>query len=97
MSLRIATEKLQAMASSAYKGASREKLLVLTNLIQIKFEEGVLELQTNDGANTLILKSTETDGDNFLAVVEVEKFVKLLSKMTFRFYRADSSRKLTKN
>lgn len=78
----IKTTKLQEMVSRAEKGASNNKLYPITQMLAIKLEDNTLTLITTDNTNYLYVKEDKVDGPDFYAVVPVDKFSKLISRMT---------------
>lgn len=82
MKLTMSTIKLQEMVQKASKGASENKLLPITSLMEIELEDNVLTLTTTDTANTLTVLADKIEGTDFNAVVPVELFTKLIGKMS---------------
>jgi len=82
MKMTIDTQKLQTMVTKSAAGASQNKLLPITGLVDIQLAAGVLTLMTTDSANTLYVKSNDVVGDDFHAVVPIEIFAKLIAKTT---------------
>lgn len=82
MKFEIKTVNLQEMVSRAVKGSSNNKLIPLTSLMAINLEKGVLTLTTTDGTNYLYIRQDKVEGEDFYVVVGVEKFSKLISRMT---------------
>lgn len=80
--LTIKTSKLQEMVIRAEKGASNNKILPITQMLAIKLESNVLTLITTDATNYLYIREDKVDGADFYAVVPVDKFVRLISRMT---------------
>ena len=78
----IKTEKLKDLLAKAVKGASNNKLLPITGFVRIAINDGVIRLATTDMVSHLYLKDTVESGDTFKVVVGIEKFSKLISKMT---------------
>lgn len=78
----IPTAKFQDMVARASKGASENKLIALTSMICIELKENVLTLTTTDTANYLKVIVDKIEGEDFYAVVNVDLFSKLISKMT---------------
>lgn len=75
------TVKLQEMVNRAVRGAGMDKTDPITASMAIRLEAGQLTLITTDNSNTLYIKEKVT-GEDFYCVVEVEKFNKLVSKLT---------------
>ena len=65
MKTKVKTTILQEMVSKAVKGASCNRMIPITGLIEIKVEGGVLSLTTTDATNTLILSKKDIPGDDF--------------------------------
>ena len=82
MKLSINTVLLQEMVSRAMKGASQNKLIVLTGLMAIELKDKQLRLITTDGSNYLYIRQDKVEGDDFYVVVQVEQFSKLISRLT---------------
>lgn len=79
-SLTIKTGTLQNLMSKAVKGASNSKFNVLTSLMHVELENGVLSLTTTDSDNYLTLKQNDVTGDNLSFTVNVNTFSKLVFK-----------------
>lgn len=85
MRFSINTEKLQAMVTEVSHGVGNNKLLPITSMLGIKFNEGKLYLSSFDGANLLRIGSHlgVTDEENYGDVtVNADMFVKLVSKLS---------------
>lgn len=85
MKTRVKTTILQEMVSKAVKGASCNRMIPITGLIEIKVNDGVLSLTTTDAINTLILSKKDIPGDDFYAVVPIDIFSKLVAKTTAEY------------
>ena len=83
--MRIWTALLQEMVAKAVKGASLNRLLPLTSMIEIRNEDGLLTLTTTDMNNYLYIREEIEDKDNFLIVIGIEKFAKLVSRLNCEF------------
>jgi hypothetical protein len=70
------------MVARAAKGASENKLLPITSMMAIELKQNVLTLTTTDTANTLKIRADKIEGEDFYAVVPVDKFSKLIAKST---------------
>ena len=81
MKLTLKTLKLQEMVSKAIKGASNNKMIPITSLMAIQWQDGVLTLITTDAANTLKIID-KVEGEEFYVVVQTELFSKLVAKTT---------------
>ena len=84
MRLKINTGEFKDMVSKVIKGASSDKNAYITQLMSIELKDNVLTLTTTDTNNYLYIKKDKVayDGDGFYAVVPVDKFSKLISKLT---------------
>ena len=85
MKTKVKTTILQEMVSKAVKGASCNRMIPITGLIEIKVNDGVLSLTTTDATNTLILSKKDIPGDDFYAVVPIDIFSKLVAKTTAEY------------
>lgn len=83
--MRIRTALLQDMVAKAVKGASLNRLLPLTSMIEIHADEGKLTLTTTDMNNYLYIMESIEDKDFFEVVIGVEKFAKLISRLNCEF------------
>jgi len=82
MKLKLNTADFQNMVAKATKGSSGNTNLYITQLMAIELQNNTLVLTTTDGSNYLYIKREKVSGDDFYAVVPVEKFSKLISKLT---------------
>lgn len=82
MKLVVNAEILKDMVSRAVKGAGNNKLIPITSLMKIQQSENGFELVTTDATNYLYVKEDKIVGDDFYAVVPVDVFSKLISKVT---------------
>lgn len=82
MKLTINTTQLQGMLNKAIKGAGRNKLKRMTELVSIRLKDKKLTLSTTDEINYLSITADNIDGDDMYVAVEAELFVKLVSKLT---------------
>lgn len=84
MKIKVNTETFKSMVGKAVKCASNNKLIPLTELMEIKVNDGTLTLTTTDASNYLYIKQkgvTSEDG-NFIVSVNVDKFAKLVARTT---------------
>ena len=81
MKLKINTNVFQSMVAKAVKGSLNTNLYI-TQLMAISLKDNELVLTTTDGSNYLYVREQKVAGDDFYAVVPVEKFSKLISKLT---------------
>jgi DNA polymerase III sliding clamp (beta) subunit (PCNA family) len=82
MKLSIKADKLKEMVARSVKGASNNKMLPITGLMAIELKNNILTLITTDATNYLYIKDDKVDGDDFYVVVQVDKFSKLITKLT---------------
>lgn len=82
MKLKLNTAEFQNMVAKATKGSSGNTNLYMTKLIAIELKDNTLTLTTTDGSNYLYIRRSKVSGDDFYAVVPVDKFSKLVSKLT---------------
>lgn len=80
--LTIKTSVLQEMVAKAVKGAKNDKVLPLTQMMAIQLKDNVLTLITTSVTNTLYIRANKVDGNDFYVVVPVEKFSKLIARLT---------------
>lgn len=81
MKLSINTAVFQNMVAKATKGAVMNKDLFITQLMAIQLKDNRLTLITTDNSNYLYV-SEQLSGEDFYVVVQVDKFSKLISKLT---------------
>ena len=79
--LKIKTTKLQEMLSRAVQGASNNKLDPITCLLALELKGGKLTITTTDKINYLYV-TEDMDGDDFYVCVPVDKFPKLIARLT---------------
>lgn len=79
--LKIKTTKLQEMLARAVQGASENKLIPLTNLLAIELKDSKLTITSTDKVNYLYVIE-EVAGDDFYVCVSVDKFPKLIARLT---------------
>ena len=79
--LQLKTTKLQELAAKAFKGVGNDRNKPITELIALNVENGLFTLITTDYDNFLYVSET-VDCDDFYAVVEANRFVKLVSRLT---------------
>lgn len=82
MEFTINTARLKHMLSKAIKGAKCDKLVPITNLVAIQLKKNKLSLITSSDTTYLYVTEENIDGDDFYVVVPVDKFNKLISKLT---------------
>lgn len=82
MKLQINAGVFQNMVARAVKGSGSDKNFYITQLMAIELKDNTLTLTTTDGNNYLYVKEEKIAGDDFYAVVPVERFSKLVAKFT---------------
>lgn len=82
MKLKLKTAEFQNMVARAIKGASCNSNLAITQMMAIELTDNKLTLTTTDNSNYLYVSKDKVVGDNFYAVVYMDKFSKLISKLT---------------
>lgn len=82
MKLTINTATFQNMVAKAVKGAGMNNDLFITQLMSISLSDNRLTLTTTDNNNYLYIRQDKVAGDDFNVVVAVDKFSKLISKLT---------------
>lgn len=82
MKLTIKTTTLQEMVAKSIKGASNNKMIPITSLMEISSDIAGLTLTTTDATNWLKISNNKSDGTVFYVVVPVDIFSKLVSKTT---------------
>lgn len=80
--LKLNLGEFKEMVAKAVTGASNNKNLYITQLMAVELSDNTLVLTTTDGSNFLYVRKDHVAGDNFYAVVPVEKFAKLIAKST---------------
>lgn len=91
--LTIETKILKDLVGKTAKGALGNKNLKISNLLQIKAENGILSLHTNDIDNHLIVSADITDNSSFSCVVDCDLFCRLIQtfeKDSVTLSKADS-------
>lgn len=82
MKFKVNTAMFQNMVAKAVKGAGANNDLLITQLMGIALKDNKLSLATTDNTNYLYVIQDKVTGDDFEVVVPVEKFSKLISKLT---------------
>jgi hypothetical protein len=82
MKLTLKTLEFKNMVAKASRGAGQNKLLPITSMMCIEKKDSKLHLRTTDTLNYLDVRCECPDGDDFYAVVPVDTFSKLISKLT---------------
>jgi len=82
MKLQIKTATFQNMVAKAVKGAGMNNDLFITQLMSISLKDNELTLTTTDASNYLYVVEHKVAGEDFSVVVGVDKFAKLISKLT---------------
>lgn len=76
------TVTFQNMVAKAVKGAGMNNDLFITQLMSISLKNNELVLTTTDASNYLYVIEHKVAGEDFNVVVGVDKFAKLISKLT---------------
>ena len=87
MTLKVKTTLLQKLVSKAVKGASLNKMIPLTQLMEVELSDGTLALQTTDASNKLVVMEDKVEGKEFYVVVPVELFSKLVAKTSSEYIK----------
>lgn len=82
MKTEIKTEVLRELVARVVKGASKNKLIPITSLVEICVKDNTLSLMTTNGANYLKVMQGELDSEDFYVVAEIDTFSKLVAKTT---------------
>lgn len=87
MKAKIKTEVLKNVMAKAVNGAGNNKLIPITSLMELKIVQSDLLVTTTDMVHFLYVNDTlaEVAQDELCAVIEVEKFAKLISKITTEY------------
>lgn len=80
--IELQTSKLKEMVGRAVKGASFNPILPITSMMAIELKDNKLILTTTDATNYLYISEDKVEGADFYAVVLVDTFAKLISKLT---------------
>ena len=80
--IELNTSKFKEMVGRAVKGASFKSILPITAMMAIELKDNCLTLTTTDYTNYLYIREDKIEGDDFYAVVLVDTFAKLISRMT---------------
>lgn len=81
MKVTINTEKLKSMVTKALRGVGNNKLIPITQLINVSVSNNELKLITTDATNYLYVIDM-VEADDFDVTVSADIFGKLISKMT---------------
>ena len=82
MKFTINTEKFKGMIAKSIIGAGENKLIPITQLMSIRYEDGKLILTTTDSTNYLYIIADDVQAEPFDVTVYSEQFAKPISKMT---------------
>ena len=82
MKFTVSTEIMQRLVSRVIKGASNNKLLALTSLVNISLNNGKLRLDTTDMTNVTSAIEYNVEGENFEIVISLDSFAKIVGKTT---------------
>ena len=83
--VKLKTLKLQEMVARSIRGASNNRMVPLTQLMEISLKDGILTLTTYDTINVLRVFEKDMPTGEFYAVVHAEVFSKLIAKTTSEF------------
>lgn len=83
--MKIQSVLLKERVSKAVKGAGNNKLIPITELLGIRFKDGILTLETTDATNYLYVQMHVDADEEFYAVVDADLFAKLVAKTTSEF------------
>ena len=83
--MKIRTEQLKEMLTKSIKAAGNNKLIPITSMLSMEVVNGDLCLTTTDSTTYLYVYAKDIGESDFKAVVDVELFSKLISKMTTEF------------
>lgn len=84
--IRIQTNLLKSMLSKAIKVCSFNKMLPLTELMEISIQDNILGIRTTDNITNLFLKEElEKENENMRVVVDATLFTSLINKTTTEF------------
>ena len=81
----IKTLLFQTLLSTVLKGASSDKIRMITDLLHIKLNNGELKLTVTDGNNYVVVSQKGIEGEDFDLVVAYELFSKLIMKCTSEY------------
>lgn len=79
MKLTINTPDFQELIAKANKGVGNNRMIPITSLIKLEVKNNDLTVVTTDGINYLYLVKPSVGQEDFYAVIEADKFVKLVS------------------
>jgi len=82
MQITLNTLKLQEAITKSIRGASNNKMIPITGLMEINLNNNVFSLVTTDATNILKVIEPSITGENFYAVVQADTFSKLVLKTT---------------
>lgn len=89
--IKIKTEILKTMLNKAIKVCSFNKMLPLTELIEISIENNILGIRTTDNVTNLLLeKPLENDNNDMRVVVDALLFTSLINKITTEYIEIQS-------
>lgn len=87
--MKIKTQQLKALVYKASVGVGGNKLIPITELMNIKSDNGKMLLETTDGDNYVYVDSDVDTKDDIEVVVFAEQFAKLIGKLTSEYVSLD--------
>jgi DNA polymerase III sliding clamp (beta) subunit (PCNA family) len=82
MKFTINTAKVNAILSAVAKGVGKKYTLPITEYLQIKLEQGMLQVTATDLTNFITYVDREVEGEEGEAIVKADTLIKLVSKTT---------------
>lgn len=82
MGFKIKTAKLKEMLTHVSKGVGNNKVLPITSFIELKLEENELYITATDMNNYITVMEDGIEGEDMVAVLPAEQFIKLVNKTT---------------
>lgn len=82
MKFTINTAKVNAILSAVAKGVGKKYTLPITEYLQIKLTDGILQVTATDMTNFITYVDNEVEGENGEAIVKADTLIKLVSKTT---------------
>lgn len=80
--MNIKTKRLQEMLSDVSAGAVNLSHDVITQVVEVKLDNGVFELTASNLVNYITVKEANVEGENFILCVNCDFFSRLVSKFT---------------
>ena len=85
MKFEISTTKFQELLNKASKCTAHDSMARdrrITTHVGVELKDGVLSLTTTDGTNCLFVSEPNVVGEDFYFMTEIDRFLKLVSKIT---------------